>query len=68
MSGNSAFFDKPQAAAILKHQVLFRHLKVFASKTGSQSDGRVCFVDGYAGAGTAIRLRLTSCTWLGLPE
>jgi three-Cys-motif partner protein len=51
MSANSKFFDKPQPAAILKHQVLFRYLKVFASKTGSQSGGHVHFVDGYAGAG-----------------
>lgn len=46
-----AFFSAPQPAAILKHEVLFRYLEVFASKTGSQSGGRVMFVDGYAGAG-----------------
>jgi three-Cys-motif partner protein len=52
MSGSKAFFGKPQPAAVLKHEILRRYVVVFASKTGSQSAGRVGYVDGYAGAGS----------------
>lgn len=45
------FWGKPQPAAVLKHELLRRYVVVFASKTGSQSQGKVTFVDGYAGQG-----------------
>lgn len=46
------FFESQQAAAVFKHGILKRYLTVFASKTGSTSkDGRVVFLDGYAGRG-----------------
>jgi three-Cys-motif partner protein len=51
MSSNTRFFDRPQPAAVLKHELLRRYVTVYASKTGSQSAGKVSFVDGYAGAG-----------------
>jgi three-Cys-motif partner protein len=48
----SGFFDRRQAAAVLKHGVLERYLPVFIGKTGSQSLGkRVVYIDGYAGPG-----------------
>lgn len=47
-----AFFDKEQAAAVLKHGLLRRYIWVFANKTGSSSTGkRVVYLDGYAGPG-----------------
>lgn len=50
--GTLAFFDKEQAAAVLKHGLLRRYPRVFASKTGSTSTGnRVVYLDGYAGPG-----------------
>ena len=49
---NDEFFQRKQAAAVLKHGVLSRYLTVFASMTGSASaGGRVHFIDGYAGPG-----------------
>ena len=46
------FFDTPQAAALLKHGVLGRYLRVFVQKTGSTSaTKRVAYLDGYAGPG-----------------
>lgn len=45
----SDFFEHPQGAAILKHEVLRRYLPVYAGKTGSRTS--VVFVDGYAGPG-----------------
>jgi len=49
----SAFFNEKQAAAILKHGVLGRYLRIFVSKTGVKSIGnRVVYLDGYAGPGT----------------
>jgi three-Cys-motif partner protein len=47
----TGFWGKPQPAAVLKHEVLRRYVTVYASKTGSQSGGKVTFVDGYAGQG-----------------
>ena len=48
----SGFFDRRQAAAVLKHGVLQRYLPVFIGKTGSRSLGkRVVYIDGYAGPG-----------------
>ena len=51
-SDTSKFHEAKQAAAVLKHAVLDRYVTPFASKTGSTSkDGRVAFIDGYAGPG-----------------
>jgi three-Cys-motif partner protein len=48
----TAFFRERRPAAVLKHGILRRYLRVFASKTGSTSpDGRVAFLDGYSGPG-----------------
>ena len=51
MPTNRDFFKAPQPAAVLKHGILQRYVVVFASKTGSQSGGKVIFLDGYAGPG-----------------
>ncbi|MEX0832681.1 MAG: three-Cys-motif partner protein TcmP [Actinomycetota bacterium] len=46
------FFSERRPAAVLKHGILRRYLRVFASKTGSTSAGnRVAFLDGYSGPG-----------------
>ncbi len=45
-----SFFARPQAPAVLKHEVLRQYLRPFVSKVGSQW-GRVVVVDGFAGAG-----------------
>lgn len=52
MTANDAFFQKKQAAAVLKHGILERYPAVFATMTGSTSaQGRVVYLDGYAGPG-----------------
>jgi three-Cys-motif partner protein len=49
---SDAFFVAPQGAAILKHAVLGRQLKPWASKVGSRAkDKRIAYVDTHAGAG-----------------
>jgi three-Cys-motif partner protein len=46
------FFQTQRAAAVLKHEVLASYVTIFASKVGSVSpDGRVAYLDGFAGAG-----------------
>jgi len=48
----SRFFETPQAAAKLKHEILTRYLRVFVQKVGSRSRGhQVGYLDGYAGPG-----------------
>jgi three-Cys-motif partner protein len=48
----SRFFESPQAAAKLKHEILKRYLRVFVQKVGSRSrDHQVGYLDGYAGPG-----------------
>jgi len=48
----STFFKTRQAAAVLKHELLVRYLRVFVQKTGSTAPGhQVAFLDGYAGPG-----------------
>ncbi len=42
------FFESPQGAAIFKHAILHRYLRMFTLKLGSKSK-RVCYLDGYAG-------------------
>ena len=52
MVANDEFFQRKQAAAVLKHGVLERYMTVFAAMTGSASaGGRVHYIDGYAGPG-----------------
>jgi three-Cys-motif partner protein len=45
----SDFFDEPQGAAVLKHEVLRQYLRIYGAKTGSLTG--VVLVDGYAGPG-----------------
>ena len=53
MSNTDAFFHERQPAAVLKHGILGRYLRPFASKTGMMAPGkRVVYLDGYAGPGT----------------
>jgi three-Cys-motif partner protein len=47
---NDAFFQRPQAQAVLKHGILKRYATVFATMAGSAT-GRVTYFDGYAGPG-----------------
>jgi len=52
VSNNAGFFDRRQAAAVLKHGILKRYPVVFASKTGRWQDrGRTAIIDAYAGPG-----------------
>jgi len=57
LGGNGAmvstedFFKAQHPAAALKHGVLLRYAKCFAGRAGSQTRGRVSFVDGDAGPG-----------------
>jgi three-Cys-motif partner protein len=52
VTANDRFFQKKQAAAVLKHGILKRYPIVFATKTGFTSkNGRVVYLDGYAGPG-----------------
>jgi three-Cys-motif partner protein len=47
-----SFFETKQPAAVLKHELLRRYLRVYVQKTGSTSkDGRVAYLDAYAGPG-----------------
>lgn len=48
---NDKFFQRPQAAAVLKHGVLRRYSTVFATMAGSATTGRVAYFDAYAGPG-----------------
>lgn len=52
MTANDRFFQTKQAAAVLKHGILARYPTVFATMTGyGRADGRVVYLDGYAGPG-----------------
>jgi three-Cys-motif partner protein len=52
MTGQSQFFREQRPAAVLKHGILSRYLRLFASKTGSTApDHRVAYLDGYSGPG-----------------
>jgi hypothetical protein len=47
LTANEAFFQRKQAAAVLKHGILERYPTVFATMTGSSSrGGRVVYLDG----------------------
>lgn len=47
---NEKFFQRPQAAAVLKHGILSRYATVFSVMAGTRT-GRVLFFDAYAGPG-----------------
>lgn len=52
MTAHDKFFQGKQAAAVLKHGILKRYPTVFTSKTGRKaSEGRVVYLDGFAGPG-----------------
>jgi len=52
MTANDDFFQRKQAAVVLKHGILTRYPPIFATMTGSTSSGgRVVYLDGYAGPG-----------------
>lgn len=51
MVDNTEFFREKRATAVLKHGILRRYAPVFASKAGLTTNGRVVFLDGYAGPG-----------------
>lgn len=49
---SEGFFAEKRPAAGVKHAILGEYLSVFVGKTGRQSeDGRVAYVDGFAGPG-----------------
>jgi three-Cys-motif partner protein len=51
MPSSSAFFGQRSAQAVLKHGLLTRYAYYFAGRAGSATQGRVAFIDGYAGEG-----------------
>lgn len=52
VTANDQFFQTKQAAAVLKHGILARYPTVFATMAGyGRADGRVVYLDGYAGPG-----------------
>ncbi|MCK9895650.1 three-Cys-motif partner protein TcmP [Frankia sp. AgB32] len=49
---NDEFFQRRQAAAVLKHGVVRRYSTIFTTMTSTHSSGRrVVYLDGYAGRG-----------------
>lgn len=51
MPASSDFFGQRSAQAVLKHGLLTRYAHYFAGRAGSATQGRVAFIDGYAGEG-----------------
>lgn len=51
VSANESFFVRRKAAAAFKHGILAQYPPVFLAKAGSVTNGRVVFLDGYAGEG-----------------
>ena len=51
MPATSDFFGQRNAQAVLKHGLLTRYAHYFAGRAGSATQGRVAFIDGYAGEG-----------------
>lgn len=51
MPASSHFFGQRNAQAVLKHGVLARYAHYFAGRAGKATQGRVVFIDGYAGEG-----------------
>ena len=73
MVANDEFFQRQQAAAVLKHGVLRRYSTVFATMAGTRT-GRVVYFDAYAGPGRyddgspgspllAMRAAATTAAW-----
>jgi three-Cys-motif partner protein len=48
---SSDFFGQRSAQAVLKHGLLTRYAHYFAGRAGAATQGRVAFIDGYAGEG-----------------
>ena len=51
MPASSDFFERRNPQAVLKHGVLTRYAQYFAGRAGRAAQGRVAFIDGYAGEG-----------------
>lgn len=51
MPASTDFFGQRNAQAVLKHGVLARYAHYFAGRAGAATQGRVAFIDGYAGEG-----------------
>lgn len=51
MAASSEFFGQRSPQAVLKHGVLTRYAHYFAGRAGRATQGRVAFIDGYAGEG-----------------
>jgi three-Cys-motif partner protein len=51
LPASTAFFGQRSAQAVLKHGVLTRYAHYFAGRAGAATQGRVAFIDGYAGEG-----------------
>ena len=51
MPSSSDFFSHRNAQAVLKHGLLTRYAHYFAGRAGAATQGRVAFIDGYAGEG-----------------
>lgn len=51
MTASTAFFGQRNGPAVLKHGVLARYAHYFAGRAGAATQGRVAFIDGYAGEG-----------------
>jgi three-Cys-motif partner protein len=51
MPSSTDFFGQRNAQAVLKHGVLARYAHYFAGRAGAATQGRVAFIDGYAGEG-----------------
>ncbi len=51
MSANTQFFGQQSPQAVLKHGILGRYAQYFAGPAATATDGRVAFIDGYAGEG-----------------
>lgn len=51
MASSDGFFEARNAQAVFKHGLLTRYAYYFAGRAGHATDGRVAFIDGYAGEG-----------------
>ena len=51
MPSSSDFFSHRNPQAVLKHGLLTRYAYYFAGRAGAATQGRVAFIDGYAGEG-----------------
>lgn len=51
MAATSEFFGSRNPQAVLKHGILTHYAYYFAGRAGAATEGRVAFIDGYAGQG-----------------